>query len=1035
VIGPLNVAADYVDKISKGAIPAKISDKYNGDFNVIKNNLNNCIDAVNALVADAGMLRTAAVEGKLDTRADATKHMGDYQKIVKGVNDCLDSVIGPLNVAAEYVDRISKGDIPAKITDKYNGDFNEIKNNLNNCIDNINALVADAGMLRTAAVEGKLDTRADASKHMGDYQKIVKGVNECLDSVIGPLNVAAEYVDRISKGDIPAKISDKYNGDFNEIKNNLNNCIDNINALVVDAAMLAKAAVDGKLATRADATKHQGDYQKIVVGVNNCLDSVIGPLNVAADYVDKISKGAIPAKITDPYNGDFNVIKNNLNNCIDNINALVADAGMLRTAAVEGKLDTRADATKHQGDYQKIVVGVNNCLDSVIGPLNVAADYVDKISKGAIPAKISDKYNGDFNVIKNNLNNCIDNINALVVDAAMLAKAAVDGKLATRADATKHQGDYQKIVVGVNNCLDSVIGPLNVAADYVDKISKGAIPAKITDNYNGDFNIIKNNLNTCIDSVNLLVKDAGMLRTAAVEGKLDTRADATKHQGDYQKIVKGVNECLDAVIGPLNVAAEYVDRISKGDIPAKISDKYNGDFNEIKNNLNNCIDNINALVADANMLAKAADEGKLKTRADASKHMGDYKKIVEGVNNTLDAVINPVNEAMRISDEYAKQNFTARVDENLQVRGDFIKFKTSLNNVGIKVSKALLKVNQQINQLSAGAQEASASVEEVSAGSAQIAKNSGNVSLNAEKSGDGIKQVLKAMEDLSTTVQEVATKAEAVAQIAKKSEELSQKGSELASRADKGMVGITKSSTEVNVIILDIKSQMDKIGDIVVLIANLANQTNLLALNAAIEAARAGDAGRGFAVVATEVKSLAQESENSAERIRQMIGELQKQTQRAVENVEKSTVEVKEGGIALSQTLEVFNKIVASIDEINKNINDVAASAEEQAASVEEVTASINVVNGLVTDTAKEATDSAAASEESSAAIDQITKIVQNVTVIADQVTKEVAKFRVRAGSDDTAVEDDFATESSEDSSAPIHRIRKAGSSSSARAA
>ena len=97
-------------------------------------------------------------------------------------------------------------------------------------------------------------------------------------------------------------------------------------------------------------------------------------------------------------------------------------------------------------------------------------------------------YNGDFNLIKNNLNQCIDAVNAMSADAVMLAKAAVDGKLATRADASKHQGDFRKIVQGVNDTLDAVIGPLNVAAKYVDDISKGNIPAKITDTYNGDFN-------------------------------------------------------------------------------------------------------------------------------------------------------------------------------------------------------------------------------------------------------------------------------------------------------------------------------------------------------------------------------------------------------------------------------------------------------------------------------------------------------------------------------------------------------------------
>jgi methyl-accepting chemotaxis protein len=677
VIGPLNVAAEYVDRISKGDIPKPITDNYNGDFNEIKNNLNQCIEAVNALVSDAGMLSKAAVEGKLDTRADASKHHGDFQKIVKGVNDTLDSVIGPLNVAAEYVDRISKGDIPEPITDNYNGDFNEIKNNLNQCIEAVNALVSDANMLSKAAIEGKLDTRADASKHQGDFQNIVKGVNDTLDSVIGPLNVAAEYVDRISKGDIPEPITDNYNGDFNEIKNNLNHCIEAVDALVSDANMLSKAAIEGKLDTRADASKHHGDFQNIVKGVNDTLDSVIGPLNIAAEYVDRISKGDIPEPITDNYNGDFNEIKNNLNQCIEAVNALVSDANMLSKAAIEGKLDTRADASKHHGDFQKIVKGVNDTLDSVIGPLNVAAEYVDRISKGDIPEPITDNYNGDFNEIKNNLNHCIEAVDALVSDANMLSKAAIEGKLDTRADASKHQGDFQKIVKGVNDTLDSVIGPLNVAAEYVDRISKGDIPEPITDNYSGDFNEIKNNLNQCIEAINALVSDAGMLSKAAIEGKLDTRADASKHQGDFQNIVKGVNDTLDSVIGPLNVAAEYVDRISKGDIPKPISDNYNGDFNEIKNNLNHCIEAVDALVSDANMLSKAAIEGKLDTRADASKHHGDFQKIVKGVNDTLDSVIGPLNVAAEYVDRISKGDIPEPITDNYN--GDFNEIKNNLN--------------------------------------------------------------------------------------------------------------------------------------------------------------------------------------------------------------------------------------------------------------------------------------------------------------------------------------------------------------------
>jgi methyl-accepting chemotaxis protein len=335
-----------------------------------------------------------------------------------------------------------------------------------------------------------------------------------------------------------------------------------IKLLVADAATLAQAAVSGRLSTRADASQHKGDYRKVVEGVNATLDSVIGPLNVAAKYVQDISQGNIPAKITDTYNGDFNALKNNLNQCIDAVNALVADATMLADAADKGLLSTRADATRHQGDFRKIVAGVNNTLDAVIGPLNVAAKYVDDISKGNIPAKITDTYNGDFNTIKNNLNQCIDAVNALVTDAAMLADAAKKGLLSTRADAAKHQGDFRKVVEGVNSTLDDVMHPLNVAAGCVDSISKGDIPANITDTYYGDFNTIKNNLNTCIDAVNRLVSDANMLAEAASEGRITIRADVTQHQGDFRKIVDGFNATLETIVAPIVAIKDAVETIN-----------------------------------------------------------------------------------------------------------------------------------------------------------------------------------------------------------------------------------------------------------------------------------------------------------------------------------------------------------------------------------------------------------------------------------------------------------------------------------------
>ncbi len=203
----------------------------------------------------------------------------------------------------------------------------------------LNALIEDAIALTQAAVEGRLATRANVERHRGAYRQIMEGVNATLDAVIGPLNVAAEYMERIARGDIPAPITEAYRGDFNEIKNSLNTCIAAINALISDVNMLSQAGVEGRLATRADASRHQGDFRRIVEGVNATLDAVVGPLTLAANYIERIAQGEVPAPLTADFKGDFNLLKNNLNTLSarlrEMLTALNEAAANLSAAAAE----------------------------------------------------------------------------------------------------------------------------------------------------------------------------------------------------------------------------------------------------------------------------------------------------------------------------------------------------------------------------------------------------------------------------------------------------------------------------------------------------------------------------------------------------------------------------------------------------------------------------------------------------------------------------------------------------------------------------
>ncbi len=161
---------------------------------------------------------------------------------------------------ATTADRIAAGDLTVKA--EVRSERDALGKAMRGAVQSLCGLVEETTALSRAAVEGKLSTRGNAEKFAGGYREIVRGVNSTLDAVIGPLHVSTEYMDRIARGDIPAKIVEEYRGDFNAIKTTLNTCIDAVNGLVADATKLSTAAVAGQLSVRSDAGQHQGDFRK-----------------------------------------------------------------------------------------------------------------------------------------------------------------------------------------------------------------------------------------------------------------------------------------------------------------------------------------------------------------------------------------------------------------------------------------------------------------------------------------------------------------------------------------------------------------------------------------------------------------------------------------------------------------------------------------------------------------------------------------------------------------------------------------------------
>ena len=335
---------------------------------------------------------------------------------------------------------------------------------------------------------------------------------------------------------------------------------------------------------------------------------------------------------------------------------------------------------------------------NIIAPLNELVDVPGRIGKGDSSARFTRKRSDEIGVLGKTVNDMGSDIATMVADANALTEAAIRGELQYRVDSQRHEGDFRKIIGGINLTLDAYTKPMNITARYINDLARGAVPAPIEEPFPGSFEEVKVNLSSLVTLLKERNQDIELLIENGIAGNLDYRVDLSKYTGYSRDMFDGINKMLDAIIGPLNIAAEYVERISYGDIPDKVTEEARGDFSLIKNNLNQCIDAINLMITDIRMLSESAVEGRLDTRADELRHQGDFRKIVEGVNKTLDSVIEPVHEAMRVSAEYAAGNFTARIDEKLHLQGEFTTFKNALNGIGIELSRMMSLINDELYQ-------------------------------------------------------------------------------------------------------------------------------------------------------------------------------------------------------------------------------------------------------------------------------------------------------------------------------------------------
>ncbi|MBM3203495.1 HAMP domain-containing protein [Candidatus Woesearchaeota archaeon] len=393
-----------------------------------------------------------------------------------------------------------------------------------------------------------------------------------------------------------------------------------------------------------------------------------------------------------------------------------------------------------------------------------------------------------------------------------------------------------------------------------------------------------------------------------------------------------------SITRPVEACMQAARQLASGNMNVTLETGAKGEIGQLQAAMQTMADAIKALATDAELLSNAAREGQLTTRAETGHHQGDFKRIIQGFNETLDSLIAPLNNIGMAIQSLGNNDLS--VMPVGEYRGYFRHVKESYESALININTTLLQIVE--------------AVEEVVATAEKLSTVSQNLASTAEEQSASVEQVTASVAETDHQIKANTDNARAANQVVMATAEAAEQGNLKMETMMSAMNSINHSS--------------HNIAKIIKVIDEIAFQTNLLALNAAVEAARAGQHGRGFAVVAMEVRNLAGRSAKAARETADMI--------------EHSTQRVHEGVGIANETRDALNRIVGNVVRVKDLVGEIAAASSEQSLGISQITIAMNEVSNAAQLSSQQAETMASASSL--------------LTRVTGQILRDVNRFKLR---------------------------------------
>lgn len=338
------------------------------------------------------------------------------------------------------------------------------------------------------------------------------------------------------------------------------------------------------------------------------------------------------------------------------------------------------------------------------------------------------------------------------------------------------------------------------------------------------------------------------------------------------------------------------------------------------------------------------------------------------------------------------------------LRGDYVAIRSndelgalasSVNDMKHRLRNLLTKISECSERVAASSEELTASTQETTDSITMVAQNMETLTGGTAEQETTVRRLEDEVNDMREKIDSLRESSKQMESVARESANNTAVGKSKVDAAITMMENIAAQVNSSAQIVGELGKRSQEIGQIVETISGIAGQTNLLALNAAIEAARAGEHGRSFSVVAEEVRKLAEQSGTAAESITKLIANIQQDTASAVESIERSTQDVREGRQVVAQTGEAFHSIEDEIEKLTVNVTASINHIETVSKSGAEILSAVARVKKISNQANDNAASISAATQEQSATMHEVSDASKTLAELANDMQGEVSQFKL----------------------------------------